>query len=288
MKNTICLLFLICLLGCNNDKEQTPEQVETQFHKDHPELYPSKQIQIFMDSTTKYSYPMLMINKDVDNNSGQATCFFLRKNNRIFLVGSYHAFTGQNTAEKGKITNIKFDSLEIMTGQQEPIEKYYIDVRKIVKESKPCYFYEQPDIYVYEVTGKLPPGFTVYSIDKFIDPKFKASPPLDIFSIGYGQSGDGMIAKINFSLSRMPYDTSVFEYGFAGNQVKMTNSYCLMNQSIGGMSGSPVFFKYETNDKDSLVFGGVISTHIGNTNMTVIVKPSEVMKKIDKLLLHSK
>jgi hypothetical protein len=279
MKKTICLLFLICLLGCNNDKEQTPEQVETQFHKNHPELYPSKQIQTLMNPMAKYSYPVIALNKNIDSPGKQATVFFIKKDNRTFLIGSYHVFANQNTANKTKDMSEKFDSLEIMSTSP-PVLQYYIDVKKIIRESKSYYFYEQPDIYVYEVTDKLPSNFTVYSIDKMIDPKFNAASPLEIFSIGYGQSGDGMIAKINFSLSGMPYDTSVFTYGFVGNNVKMTNSYFLSNKSIGGMSGSPVFFNYN----GSLVFGGVISTHFDSNNTTVIVKPSEVMKKIDKLL----
>jgi hypothetical protein len=137
------------------------------------------------DLYVKYSY-FLYSKTPVPNMVSQATGFFIRRKNHLFLVTNYHAFTGKSTMDKSisrDFININF-IYQSKTGNK----LCTINIRDIVKKSKAYLFYEYPDLYCYDVTKNIPDN-KVYSIETFIKPIHpKSESPNDIFAIGYGNS----------------------------------------------------------------------------------------------------
>jgi len=229
------------------------------------------------DSLSKYSYPLILFG----DSTGHATGFFIKNKKRIFLVSNYHVFTGQNTIKKIKTTS-NYKTLNFSYTIKKNLKKLCtINLVDIAYNSNSYYFYEHPDIYCYDVTDKLKDGF-VNSIEKFMTPlRSKNEASIDMFAIGYTFKNETFIEEIvHFKPIYTIYDTIQMSSGPPDNKiVTLKNSYYLGNQSIGGMSGAPVFYQYS----NGIMFGGVISSHFKSSNTTLIVKPIEVLKTIDSL-----
>jgi hypothetical protein len=84
---------------------------------------------------------------------------------------------------------------------------------------------------------------------------------------------------MHFTLSNTVFDDYKMQFAPTGDTITLKSSYFLNSSSESGMSGSPVFYKY----KNEVVFGGVVSSHFAS-NTTLVVKPSEVLKMIDRQL----
>ena len=279
--NKLILLFMVtfALTGCinkNNHKSANEDSLENTAKSQISKYTPS-------DSLGKYSYIMILFYKGKPYTNG--TGFFIKKRNRLFLVSCYHGFAGQNTSLK--IPNSpQADSLQfIYETQSLNTAKYNIDLREIKAHSKSYYFFEYPDIYVYELTGKLRPDALINSIENFITeiPK-KEIMPIDIFAMGFGDTDKRNETEIKFKLKNTVYDDEKILYGPNKIKVIVKNSYFLEPKCVGGMSGSPVFYEY--SNSNNFIFGGVISSHFEDTNTTLVVKPAEVTKKIDLMLLQ--
>jgi len=241
-----------------------------------------------IDTLAKYSYLLKMFSNGKLRSNG--TGFFIKKNKRLFLVSNYHIFTSQNTTEK-KPLPIEFDSLVLVYKRYPDVKDVYtIDLRKIRQESKSYFFFEYPDIYVYELTSLLHPQAIIYSIENMIKPiPEKNVSPIDVFAIGYGGKFALYQEEIfHFTLSTSIYDSVKLAYGPNHLNAIVTNTYWASPKAEGGMSGSPVFFKYSTPNGTAsieyITFGGVISSDFKISNKEAIVKPDEVTKIINKKL----
>lgn len=273
MKIILYLISTLSLIGCNN----SPHDNNGDSFIIQPTGSGVSVNKSYEDTLAKYSYGLAVEKKDSPNTGGMATGFFIRNKKRIYLVSNYHVFTAQNTATKQSSGN-KFDSISFFYQTINKIVRMYsINVEKIIQKSVPIYYYEHPDLYVYDLTGKLPSDAVIYSIENFIDPNFKGGDAEEIFSIGFAGINSGIPTLLKFNATQFPYDTVTVFFKDLNKQVTMTNSYLLNNPSVEGMSGSPVFYNFSVNGTHKIIFGGVISTHTKN-GLTVVVKPSELMK----------
>jgi hypothetical protein len=269
LKLSSIFLCLLCF-GCNTNKSSTVQQsIDSSSSNSSSDIF-----------LPNYIYLLKLFKGG--KKEGKATGFFLREKGHLFLVSSYHVFTNQNTAYKIKESVID-DSIQLVYSKSLFLkDTLNINIITISKESKSYFFYEYPDIYVYDVTSRIPLREYILSVESFIYPSFKAQPSKDIVSYGYGDVLNDNIYELHFDTSAAPFDSIAFMYADSSNYVVMRNSYFLKGDAYEGMSGAPVFFKYGPND--SIVFGGVISTTLPTVDQTVIVKPSELLKKIDEQL----
>lgn len=165
------------------------------------------------------------------------------------------------------------------------IKSCILDLKKIREESKSYYYYEYPDIYVYEVTNKIPNYAVIFSIEKFIKPFLSNVVPEKIISIGLvHELGHTSYKQMQFKLSKYPYDKIKIPNHLTGEGHILTNSYYLEGQSMIGTSGAPVFYLYNNKGEQEIIFAGVISSHIPQLNITTVVKPTEVIKFVDSII----
>ena len=233
-----------------------------------------------IDSLSKYSYKLDVLLANVHVGSG--TGFFVRYKKKLLLISNYHVFTGQNTMTKSQY-KLKFNiiSFKFKTKDNKSFT-HLINVSSIIEKSKSYFFYEYPDLYIYDLTKLIPKNAEINSVEKFIKPSFNLGTPYEIVSIGFTPNKDKIadLFQLNMQSSLKRFDTTFMLYGPQRTVVKMTNSYILLNMSKGGLSGAPVFAKYKTVKNDSIVFAGVISSTFPELKGTLIVKPLEVIKLI--------
>jgi hypothetical protein len=263
------ILLLLSIISCNsNDSDSNQSNTENI-------------ISLPDDSFSDLSYPLGIFSNGHIASVG--TGFFIRENNRLFLISCYHVFTNQNTMNKEKDFP-EFDSMSIMyptvSGDIKPLTIY---IKDICHSSKSHYFYEYPDIYVYEMTGKFPEDALIYSVEKYIYQSFKGNKPADIFVNGYVRNSEGVESSILINLLPDGSSYDKVSINYLGENITIKNSYFLNNQIQPGISGSPVFYKYNSKNGDSIVFAGVASSQFAKFNKTLVVKPEEVVSFIEKI-----
>ena len=276
MKYLHLITILLFVYGCNNPDEVA---VDKQLQSTNDSLKDVPQIS-GADSLEKYSYELIpLINGVIDGTkNGGATGFFIRQNNRLFLVSAYHVFTLNNTANKQKNSTEKYDTLAIRYKKiGEAIFSYdTIDIREIKKKNPPVFYYEYPDIYAYEI--KLPSNAIINTINSFIDTAI-SSRIKEKYIVSYGYPSDSnKPTGMYFKFLTPIYQDSIQISPDGKIFLQLKNSYIVKPESVPGMSGAPVFINYnkEINNVqiNKTIFGGVISTH-ANGN-TVVVKPTEL------------
>jgi len=222
----------------------------------------------------KYILPLGVIYNNGQTVS-QATGFVIKKNKKIFLVTNYHVISGFNTVDTGRIFTP--ERLEIIfTDKKQKPEVKSIDLTKIIKPFRHYYFFEKPDIFCLDITHLISDDIQYTPIEDFIQniPN-EAIKPDSVFTIGI-QDGNQVVLEyfINNNVSFKPKS-----FSYNGRNIVLKNSYFLSNSIAPGMSGSPVFFQYG----NKYIFAGVASSHFQTENITLVVKPQEVLKLIDSL-----
>lgn len=276
-------IIAIILVSCNNSspkQEGVPEiSINTQ----------SKPLFSQYDTLMKFSYEMIpVINGKIDGNqNGGATAFFVSLYNRLFLVSNYHVFVQMHTTTK-KPLPIQCDSIALRykIKGSDNFKFKMIDLREIKKKHPPIYFFEQPDLFVYEI--KMPDSALIYSIEHMFDTvPLKKLYPKEHVSYGYYQEAPLPQQMVFTALTYLfdPYIDVTDSVG-GGRNFKLYNSYMVTPGSKAGMSGAPVFIKYDTIIRnlryERLVFGGVIMGH--DRDNTTVVKPYELYKILNEKL----
>jgi len=278
MKKLFFFLFIFfsCNVG-NKSRDKADDSIEKVAQSQIANTNINTKIQ-------SYSYQLISYFND-DNNkldSTIATGFFIRKNRRLFIVSNYHVFTGKFTILPKD--SIKFDSIKITyVNHQLEVHHLTINVSRIVKNSRSFLYYEKPDIFCYDVTGKFPLDSIIRSVEVFdFDLPNHDNQANKVFSNGYGDSlnNDNTIT-MTFMVDENCCNSYQHLPKLTVPEGVFKHSYFLKNQSVSGMSGSPVFF---INDSNKTFFAGIISSHFPQINSTLIVKPSVVYKTIDSLL----
>jgi hypothetical protein len=202
-------------------------------------------------------------------------------------VSNFHVFTSQNTVTK-KPHEDQYDSLVVIL-HGNPTYFLHLSLKKIREASKPCFWFEYPDIYVYDITKALPANAIVNSVENFIKKApSKSSTPIDIVSSGY--TADYLTPKtFHFKLRAPVPDTTKIALPHNFKRVDVANSYFVSSMGAPGLSGAPVFHIYNkvvNNHRiNEIIFGGVYSSHISTMNYSVIVKPKELTKLINEKLI---
>lgn len=233
-----------------------------------------------MDELKKYSYLIYAISGEFRYS---ATGFFIKKDNRLFLIGAGHTFHGKNTITRVDDNDYpNLISVVICRECKNDIGIIHIDISKIKEISQPSTFAVEPEIYVYEIKDKL----EVNSIEGFIknfDDQDKNMIDA-VFMYGYpsltGTSIDDYRKIIpTFSYGNLLEKYTVFNY------YQEINTYDKINYLMkpkanspmgGGFSGAPCFF--EINGKN--YFGGVCIGGSINKRLIINVRPEQILKLI--------
>jgi V8-like Glu-specific endopeptidase len=212
------------------------------------------------DSLSKYSY--LITGDHIHNGSiaNSGTCFFIRKNSRIFLVTAKHVVSGCQGANKDSFYN---KALILSIKDSTGIPKYFttIDISKIADT---CSCVDSTgDIIAFEFVNKF--SNMLLSVENFIMPKFKNTGDVNIYGFpGYKINGVSDSAFRSFKTSHIYINRkeTVFGIGNYRDSEKFDSTALLMinknlvtdRDTMQGFSGSPVFIK-ELNSNRIRVIG---------------------------------
>lgn len=236
-----------------------------------------------MDKFKKYSY---LIYANGDQFKYSATGFFIRKDNRLFLVGAGHTFNNKNTIT-GVDDNDYPDIISVIVCPKCKNDSgiIHIDISQIKKMAQPSTFTIKPEIYVYEIKDKLP--FEVNSIEGFMKNFVNFDKNLidSIFMYGYpsliGNSiNDYKQISPTLSFGNLLEKYTVFNYYPQINTYDKINYLMKPNDSSpmgGGFSGSPCFFKID----DKYYFGGICIGGSINKRLIINVRPEQIIKLIE-------
>lgn len=249
------------------------------------------------DSLKKYSYSLLGFTithngEAVGMKPGGGTCFFIRDNGKLFLVTAKHVLSGclENAI---KITDYPNQMNICFADSNGYIEEMIpFDISRI-KDSIQC-LPSLDDTDVIVVPMNIKTNREIYSVEKFIFPPFREIDNVDIF----GFPGNKNINFLGFASVRAKVfhwhlfknHTTVFtETTF--NDSKRTDSVYywiqttdidVMDSSLHGFSGSPVFIKDLNSDRWRVggVYKGAAKDTISNNKWMLVTRIEYALKYI--------
>jgi hypothetical protein len=243
------------------------------------------------DTLAKYSYVLLGLMQG--NNLGHfpivgnATGFFVRTSNKLYLISAYHVFTSCEVYQ-GIFEDIRSDYLLVQYHDTLGNKKTQMLPLKDYKNMPCIFFLDHPDIDTMDVTNYFKDG-VIYSVEKFFPQKSKkkkAQVDENKF-ICYGFPGKEYFESI-FKTMNIDHDAfSYFGTVADSNQYEpyykihnIDSMYITIQPALfGGTSGSPIF-KVQTNKKkeQKVVFAGIQSGTNAQLNCSYIVKSGELIK----------
>ena len=258
---TIIFLFLIILSSCSIDKKISNNSKPTYL--------------------SDYSY--IIYGKYTDGTGyGYATCFFIRKGKKLFLLGAAHTLTGVDT-KNGTMTKGYPDTLEVALKYKD--QPYKIDITQLKKNAVLKPFYEYPDFCIYKVDKKL----KVNSIKSYIPDYYKIDfNQIDSLRM-FGFPQENLYRSSDF-LNAKPIESKliILQNYYELNTIMFNDS--LLQDSINfqikplsdnfgnGNSGAPVFAKYNGNE----IFMGIYSGGSISKRIATIVRPGYIIRELNK------
>jgi hypothetical protein len=262
----------------------------------------------------KYSYPIFIyegvdsINpntgkKDTSYYTGHGTCFFIRKNNRLFLVTAYHVFTFRPDLVPGqKIKPRISGAVRINFFPDYPEEDHLtIPINSIIQSSEDINVLINPDLFVYELPEEYYDNEYINSIEAFL-PKDKDEIFSPLLMYSYGFPGTSYLNnKVNY-INRNP-DSPSYVIPYAGklkmdvadinekanrllpHSLNMHSKYRIDSLNYvanpryaEGASGAPVFFSSIKHGQRTAWFAGIFSTISPVDFFSIQVKEESIRK----------
>lgn len=258
------------------------------------------------DSLTKYSYLLFgFLHKQPEGAfvkfyPWQGTGFFVKKNDRLFLVSAKHVLTPCSYQKKRWDYYNYPDTFYIRIPVKKGSDSGWIPYQLItgrVKDTVTCfsYTYEDPDVFVIELSNM--DSYKINYID-LEDYHLKVSDIAEVEFNGFFL--DIPAGKLNFDnfTSQQSVRRKAVLFSDPDRPIIMTDSeeikhddvydFELLREdtaSLGGCSGSPVFFKQKNSGK--WILGGLISGMPKGTKIELCVKSSMIKYKIDAIINKS-
>jgi hypothetical protein len=210
-----------------------------------------------VDIVSKYSYYIhgktgesRIVNGHPEYAELTATCFFIRKNNILYIVGAAHTFTGaRHQAELPIIYHPDILYVRLYNTVKRKNEDFPIDIRDIKKHTPTNYFENNPDIFIKEIN--IPKNLSVNTIENFINENTKGDVnTTKCVSYGYPQGyAQGVKKMSEFSIATYTPANNPENGKFGIFTLTLTNGIF-----THGCSGAPLFF---VNIDNSIYFAGV-------------------------------
>lgn len=264
----------VLLFSCNSDKQNrnsSPnDSSDIADKRNYARAYFAKcSYVLFLKGTGRSRAP----------DDGYATGFFVKRSGRTFLISNYHVFTSTDTRTK-KANMFQVDSIILIYQTVSGPRQLGLDLKMVRGENAPIYDYERADVFAYDVTNLLKKDGIIYSVEQYMKPISAKTRPSHIFASSLNEKNVAVSKTWELHLIDTAFDGYQYKYNNVLHFVN--NSYIATPASSHGMSGSPVFFELN-NNPDSIVFGGLVSSHYDTpVALTILVKPEEVEKELQR------
>lgn len=243
----------------------------------------SQQAKQHDDPLRVYSYLILHI-KD-GSAIGNSTGFFIREQNKLFFITTYHTCTCVDIFKKEVYPN-EWDTLKVrIYNIKNEVVYMPILIEGMKKNRKIEYFFKKTDICIYEIKH-LTENTPVYSIEKYLTTMGSTNPVQTIFW-GYpteNNDSDTITAEFfrpvkNEGKLRFNIDIPLTFYDDSTTIVDST-TLAITPSNNKGASGSPVFFRYKVREMEVTTFGGMVFGTSESENITYVVRPELIIQRI--------
>jgi len=233
-------------------------------------------------SLQKYSYKIFGFYNERDSagliafDNIQGTCFFFKKDNKTFLVSAKHTLTPWNNEKLLKNPFPDTLKLRLFDSSGQPIF-YPIDVRKIKDTVTGGYFYNDPDIFLFEF--KEAEKFRVNSIENFLISDNDSIG--EVISFGFPS-----IKLVPGNVDSLIFQKATLTQGMIISQKEIGNPFSNLMYLIQrkdtldkiGCSGSPVFCRKDSSDTWS--FGGIFVRSSPQVPLSLILKSKFLFEQL--------
>ena len=250
---------------------------------------------------SKYSYPLVEATEITNITSlpgiksysllQAGTCFFYRKNMRLFLITAYHIMTASDvyqTNENPPNANI----LGLRYNDTDGITRFYMFNIDSIKQNNPrIYFATSPDIFVYEIKDTLKDAI-IYSVEKIVTKKTTNLYQQEVIIFGFSSFLDVLrsptIQGLNSTLPQIYNGTTIENAELFFPEIKnaLKINFITVPATLHGGSGAPVFSIIRNGSKQKkrikFEFIGVQSGSSPLKNFGVIVRGEQFIKLLEE------
>lgn len=234
------------------------------------------------DSLAKYSYMIYgSYFNGRDSVTVTGTVFFIKKGAKTYLVSAKHVLSGWDV-KNGSRSDHYPDIMYIRMEKEGKTHFCPVDIKSIKQKSNGGFYYTDSDVVVMEF--KEADNFQINSIEHLVSKKIPAKaqrvmvhgyPVHDASNYRYRG-----FSSMTASIASNPEEVVYYKDTETGIMVKDSINYAIMpNANVkSGFSGAPVFLFRNGN----WVFGGLVSMYFQSDNYVTVVKPSIIMKQVNR------
>ena len=222
----------------------------------------------------------------------QGTCFFVRKNNKLFLISAKHLLTSWNPETSTK--NMLYpDKLNLrLFDTNDKVQFYVLDIKDINKAIEGAYTYNDPDVFIIEFEDD--PKYKINSIEKFIDDEISITQESNIRLYGYPTTFDFFGEEQMKALPSLeptlvegkPLSKDSPYRDIRIRQLENLNYAIQRTDTLprAGCSGAPVFVE----TKKGWGFGGIFINSSPEVPISLILRNEFILPKIDEKFKSNK
>jgi hypothetical protein len=247
--------------------------------------------QQYPDSLKEHSYYIYGNQKSADGSymvSVEATCFFVRAGEKIYLVSAKHVLTSWSTADSTKPA-VYPDTLfvRIPLTNSGPVTDIPVDIRDIKSGAHGSYYYNEPDIFAMEFSDPGKTKINAFNIADIAADSIATKKRDQAAAVAYGfpagtKTNEKSPVPLSGRVFSLPDENINYRDNQRGAEVRDIVNYLVkFDEPVKpGYSGAPVFLE----DKDSAkwFFAGVISQGVPEGNYMFVVKPGFLRNEIQR------
>ena len=231
------------------------------------------------DNFQDYSYLLFLGKKHAQSNSinGIGTGFFIREDNKLYLVSAEHVLTGNDPFRVIRVDSLSPDFLVFYYNKTNDSDKGFENLLldSIKKTHPPRKIEDHADLITYPIN--LPANAQIKSIEGTISPSTELNVGDSVFFWGFPK------VKAQPDSNTMYYYQNPHPIKYNGVVVGLNDSlyYASIPDTKQGASGSPVFVKKIIKGRDRFYFVGVLCAGSELSEMAFFVKYKQVLRLIN-------
>lgn len=206
------------------------------------------------------------------------TCFFVKREKKIYMVTAAHNITGKNTFD-GKPTSRQFNFIgfRYLNTQTNEISFSKLDITSLKTQLPTDYFYKYPDAVGLPMTDPIVEPFIFALEDDMFNSVAEKENSDEIISPGYPY-----VSSSQYTKEMEPF----FYYGVIVSKVALTHPYpsneniyfISKPKSTMGISGAPVFTKYSQDGARPIyIFRGLMFGKNDLLDYAYVVKANSII-----------
>lgn len=232
-------------------------------------------------SLNKYSYMMVGFAKD---GTGEkiiplGTCFFIRKDGKLYMITALHNITGINCFDKSLVPN-QFDAIgfRYLNNKTNEISVSRIDISSFKHHLPTDYFYKLPDAVGLPMTDPVVEPFINTLDTNMLSPIDGEIVENKVIAVTYPYIDDKQYTK---EMEAVHYQGDIVKSIDVKHNYPINDNiyFTATPKSIQGMSGAPVYKKYISSIDGTVqfAFSGLIFGKNDNLNYAYIVKSEAII-----------